>query len=438
MTTKTNRGGSRQGREESSPDAPADTRTSEEKRATTTPSSWRFSGRGLGVLVLVGLLAAGGYYGFQYWEARQAAQMAQQGQGQPPAPAVTVSRPLQREMAETSVYSGQFEARESVQIRARVSGYLETVDFSDGQLVKKGDLLFVIEPRPYEIALESAKAQVSETDAALDLAKVQLTRTEQLREKDHASVAQYDERVAQLSQAQAAVDSANAALNQAQLNLDYTHVHAPVSGRVGRHEVSIGNLVLGGTGDTTLLTTIVSLEPIWFTFYVSEGDGMAYKRSVQSGRVSSPREGPIPVEGQLTDETEWTLKGEIDFVDNQYSRSTGTIRVRATFSNPDLFITPGQFGRIRVPISEKQMVMLVPEAAIVTDQAVKMLFTVNDEDEIVPKPVELGQTVDGGLRMIRSGIEPSDRVVINGLMRARPGQKVTPQPGEVETTISAR
>ena len=212
---------------------------------------------------------------------------------------------------------------------------------------------------------------------------------------------------------------------------------APVAGRMGRHEVSVGNLIMGGiTGSTTLLTTIVSLDPIWLTFNVSEGDGMTYKRLVQKGEIESARNNSVQVQGQLMDEKEWTLKGTIDFVDNQYDRSSGTIRVRAAFSNPDLFITPGQFGRVRVPMSQDRPTMLVPDAAVVTDQSVKLLFVVAPDGTVVPKPVDLGPVTDDNLRVIRSGITADDSVIISGLLRARPGQKVTPEQGKIEARRS--
>ncbi len=198
-------------------------------------------------------------------------------------------------------------------------------------------------------------------------------------------------------------------MNQAQLNLDYTRVTAPVAGRMGRHEVSIGNLIMGGTGgSTTLLTTIVSLDPIWLSFNVSEGDGMTYKRLVQKGEIESARTNSVQVQGELMDEKDWPLKGTIDFVDNQYDRSSGTIRVRAAFPNPDLFITPGQFGRVRVPMSQNRPTILVPDAAVVTDQSVKLLFTVAPDGTVVPKPVDLGPVTDDNLRVIRSGITADD------------------------------
>src|SRR3990170_4222438 len=399
MIEKRNRNGGR-GRDEE-PDEESDLAVTEaeapapkpQEAPARKPSVQAKQGMGGGtrlfLLLLVIALAAFGYRYWGFWQTGPATQAA------PPAPPVTVSKPLVKEMEEWSDFTGQFEARESVEVRARVSGYLESVNFTDGQLVKKGDLLFVIEPRPFELALETSKAQLAQTEAQVELAKVQLERTAQLRKNDYATKETYDERVAQLSIATASRDAAIAAVNQAQLNLDYTRVTAPVSGRTGRHEVSVGNLVMGGTaGSTTLLTTIVSLDPIWLTFNVSEGDGMTYKRLVQKGEIKSPRDSEVDVEGQLMDEKTWTLKGTIDFVDNQYDRSSGTIRVRAAFANPNLFITPGQFGRVRVPMSQLHPTILVPAAAVVTDQSVKMLFTVGPDGTVVPKPVELGPVTD--------------------------------------------
>jgi RND family efflux transporter MFP subunit len=395
------------------------------------PAPARQGGSATRLILLLLVIAAAAllyrYWGF--WQSGPATQAA------PPPPAVTVAKPLVKDLQEWSDFTGQFEAPESVEVRARVSGYLESVNFTDGQLVKKGDLLFVIEPRPFELALETAKAQLAQTEAQVQLAQQQLDRTAQLRKNDYATKETYDERVSQLAIATASRDAASAAVNQAQLNLDYTRVTAPVAGRMGRHEVSVGNLVMGGTtGNTTLLTTIVSLDPIWLSFNVSEGDGMTYKRLVQKGEIKSARDSAIEVQGQLMDEKQWTLKGTINFVDNQYDRSSGTIRVRASFPNPNLFITPGQFGRVRVPMSQLHPTMLVPDAAVVTDQSVKMLFTVSPDGTVVPKPVDLGPVTDDGLRIIRSGITPDDEVVISGLLRARPGAKVTPEEGKIEAS----
>ena len=406
----------------------------EKKSDAKMPAPAQAGGRILLIALAVLALAAIGY---RYMVAPQGAEQGQAQAGAPPAPPVTVAEPLVETLREWRDFTGQFEAQDSVEIRARVSGYLESVNFTDGQLVDKGDLLFIIEPRPFEIALESAKAQLVQAEAELDLAKVQLERTAELRKNDFASQQTFDERTAEVKSATAALDNAKAEVNQAQLNLDYTRVLAPVSGRVGRHEVSVGNLIVGGTGETTLLTTIVSLNPIWLMFNVSEGDGMTYKRLIQKGELQSARSNSVQVEGQLIDETDWPLKGTIDFVDNQYDRSSGTIRVRASFPNKDLFITPGQFGRVRVPLSQEKPRILVPDAAVVTDQSVKLLYTVSEDGTVVPKPVELGSIADDGLRIISSGITPDDKVIISGLLRARPGQKVTPEQGDIQAQVSA-
>jgi RND family efflux transporter MFP subunit len=412
------------------PEAPVGKPAVEPARpAREAPPLTRGLAKRLFLVLLVIALAALLYHYWGFWKGEQAAQTA------PPPPAVTVSKPLVKDMQEWADFTGQFEAREAVEVRPRVSGYLESINFTDGQLVKKGDLLFVIEPRPFELALETAKAQQAQAEAQLQLAQAQLERTAELRKNDYATKETYDERVSQVAIAVATRDAAIAAVNQAQLNLDYTRVTAPVAGRMGRHEVSVGNLIVGGTGgSTTLLTTIVSLDPIWLSFNVSEGDGMTYKRLVQKGEIKSPRDNAVEVQGQLMDEKSWTLKGTIDFVDNQYDRSSGTIRVRAAFPNPNLFITPNQFGRVRVPMSQLHPTLLVPDAAVVTDQSVKMLFAVAPDGTVVPKPVELGPVTDDNLRVIRSGITADDQIIVSGLLRARPGQKVTPEQGKIEAS----
>jgi len=419
--------------EETKAEAPA----AKPARTPTPPSTAdaQIAKRGGRILLIVLVVIAAAALAYHYMISGQGQQTATAA---PPAPQVTVAKPLVKELREWRDFTGQFAAPDAVEIRARVSGYLESVNFTDGQLVKQGDLLFVIEPKPFEIALENAKAQLAQAEAQLQLAEAQLERTAQLRKNDYASQETYDERVAQVNVAKATRDSASADVDQANLNLAYTRVMAPVSGRVGQHEVSIGNLVMGGvSGTTTLLTTIVSLDPIWLEFNVSEGDGMAYKRLVQKGEIESARNNKVEVQGQLMDEKTWPLKGTIDFVDNQYDRTSGTIRVRATFPNPNLFITPGQFGRVRVPMSQEKPTMLVPDAAVVTDQSVKMLFTVAEDGTVVPKPVELGSLADDNLRIIKSGITPDDRVIINGLLRARPGQKITPEAGQIEPPATA-
>src|SRR5580692_2005074 len=348
-------------------------------------------------------------------------------------PAVTVSQPIRRELAEWDEYTGQFAAKEYVEIRARVSGYLTEIHFADGQIVKQGDLLFVIDPRPYEATLAAARAQLAQGTAQMDLAQRQLERSAELRKKDFEPASSYDQRISELKVATAAIESAKAAIRSAQLNVEFTHITAPLTGRIGNHQVSVGNLVNGSdSASMPALTTIVSLDPIWFYFDMSEGDYLAYQRATESGKLGETRASSPVVQVRLADEKDWQREGVLNFVDNQVDRGAGTIRVRAEFRNPDFFLTPGQFGRIRIPGSEKYPATLVPDSAVVTDQSRKLVMTVKEDGTVVPKVVRPGPITDDGLRIIRSGLEPGDQVVIDGLVRARPGSKVTPQPGSIE------
>ena len=349
----------------------------------------------------------------------------------PHAPPVTVSAPLQREVTEWLEYTGQFAPMELVEIRARVSGYLTELRFKDGQLVNKGDLLLTIDPRPFEIELQQAEAQRDTATAQLDFATRDVNRGTALRQNDFLSASTFDQRVQQMKTATAALSTANAAIRTARLDLEYSRIVSPIAGRIGSRQVSIGNLVTGGANNnSTLLATIVSLDPVWFVFDMSESDFLVYQRAVSEKRLGSPREAGTVVQLRLDDETAWGRRGAIDFVDNQIDRSSGTIRVRATFPNPDLFITPGQFGRLRLPASEPKLALLVPDAAVTTDQARKVVMTVDPTGTVVPKVVQTGPIVDG-LRVIRAGLDAADQVVTEGLMRARPGTKVTPQPGKI-------
>ena len=358
-------------------------------------------------------------------------------QGAPAPPAVTVSAPLKKEIVEWDEFTGQFAAVDYVEVRARVSGYLTEIHFEDGQMVKQGDLLFVIDPRPYEATLAAARAQLGQGMAQLDLAQKQLERSSELKTKGFEPVANYDQRVSEVKVAAASVESAKAAIRSAELNVEFTQIKAAVSGRISNHLVSVGNLVSGGEGSsTTLLTTIVSLNPIYFNFDMSESDYLAYQRATQKGLMKSTRDNSVAVSLHLTDEKGWPHEGKLNFVDNQVDRLSGTIRVRAAFANPDFFFTAGQFGRIRIPGSEPYEAILVPDSAVVTDQSRKIVMTVRDDGTVEPKVVRAGPSYDN-LRIIRDGLTASDRIIIDGLMRARPGAKVTPQPGKIELSAQA-
>ncbi len=379
-----------------------------------------------GGFALAALIAAGG--ALLYWKHLQNPGSAA-AQAPPPPPAVTVSTPLRRDLAGWTTFIGQFSAVDYVEIRAQVSGYLTEIHFADGQIVHKGDLLFVIDPRPYDITLQQAAAQMLTAAAALDLANKEVVRTTQLHQRDFASAELLDQRVQQQQAAQAAVEQAKAAVRSAQLNLEFTRITAPLDGRISVHRASVGNLIAGGQNGTapTLLTTIVSLDPIHLDFDMSEGDYLNYQRYLQSQNGGATDH---TVEANLSDEQDWKRRGELNFIDNQMDRGSGTIHARASLPNRDLFIAAGQFARLRLPTSTVKPTLLVPDSAVSTDQSRKLVMTVADDGTVVPKPVEVGSLSDG-LRVINGGLAPTDRVIINGLMRARPGSRVTPQPGSI-------
>lgn len=387
------------------------------------------------IVVLAAAVVAG-----IWWQGQQsgatgdeAAKQGQpQGAGAPPAPPVTVANPVYKKIVEWDEYPGQFKAIDSIDVRARVSGYLEKIHFTDGQVVQQGDLLFTIEKRPFEIALNSARAQLSEANAQLSLANRNLKRYEKMREGNIVGESDYDDRVESVSAGKAAVAAATAQVEQAELDLGYTEIRAPVTGRISRHEVSAGNLITGGyTGDVTLLTTIVSLDPIYFEFDVSEANYLAYQRAAERGVMPSMRDNKIEVEAKLPDEDAWTHKGILEFLDNQVNETSGTIRARATFANADNVFTAGQFAHIRVPGSEPYEAILLPETAIVTDQSQKIALVVADDGTVGVKILRVGPNYNG-MRIIREGLAPTDKVVINGLLRARPGSKVSAQMGTIE------
>ena len=344
-------------------------------------------------------------------------------------PGVTVATPLKHKLATFSTFTGQFEAVDRVEIRAQVSGYLTEIHFKDGQLVKKGDLLFVVDPRPYDIALATAKSQLATATAALSLAKKQLARTNNLVQNDYASRETLDQRQQAQDAGDASLEGAKAAVRQAELNMEWTHVVAPISGRISTHRVSVGNLIVGGQGGgaTTLLTTIVSEDPIYLAFDMGEGDYVAYQRFLHAQKGGQVDRN---VDIALSDEMEFKHKGSLDFLDNEMDRASGTLRARATVPNPDLFIAAGQFARLRLPTSGEKERLLVPEAALSTDQSSTMVMTVTPDNTIVPKIIVIGASV-GDLRIVKSGLGADDRIVIDGLMYARPGGKVTPKTGTV-------
>jgi RND family efflux transporter MFP subunit len=353
-----------------------------------------------------------------------------QVQSAPPPPPVTVASPLRQRLTEWDEFTGRFEATASIEVRARVSGYLQEVNFADGSMVREGDVLFVIDARPYQAAVDQAKADLASAEARLEWASAELQRAETLVKSDTMSEATYDERLQERRAAEAAVEQARAALQAVQLNLEFTEVRAPISGRVSNRRVDVGNLVTGDP-NATLLTTIVALDPVYFVFDMSERDFLAYQRAVERGALASTRDNETLVQARLPDEEGWPYQGTMNFVDNRIDPDSGTIRARALFPNPGLFITPGQFGRIRIPGSNEYEAVLVPDSAIVTDQSNRIVLTVAEDGTVVPKPIRPGPSYPGGLRIVREGLTGDEKIIINGLVRARPGGKVTPQPGTI-------
>jgi len=346
----------------------------------------------------------------------------------PPPPAVTVAQPLKRTLSDFDEYVGRFTAVNSVEVRARVSGYLESLHFNDGQVVKQGDLLFSIDERPFQNTLDQARANLVQAKSTQTFTESDFTRGQQLVRDKTITDQTFEQRTQAYHNAQAAVANAEAAVRQAELDIEFTDLRAPVNGRIGDRRVSPGNLVTGGTaGNTTLLSTIVSTDPIYFEFTFDEASFLRYERMSKTGNDIASRGGGVQVALKLIDENDFDHAGHMDFIDNVIDRSTGTIRGRAVFKNPNNIFTPGMFARVRVPGSPLYEALLVPDAAIGTEQAKKFVLTVNADNTVVSKYVTLGQTTSDGLRIIKDGIGPDDRVIVNGLLRARPGQKVTPQ-----------
>ncbi|KNY23758.1 efflux RND transporter periplasmic adaptor subunit [Methylobacterium sp. ARG-1] len=345
-----------------------------------------------------------------------------QAPGGPP-PKVTVAKPVVREIVERDQYTGRFEAIENVEVRARVTGYLEKINFIDGQNVKKGDLLFVIDRRPYKAALEQAQAALASAKARQSFSQTDLERAQTLSRSGNISEQVTDQRRQASLTAQADVDSAQAALNNAQLNYDFSEVKAPVNGRISRRLVTEGNIV---SADQTMLTTIVSLDPIWFSFTVDEKSFLKYQNSLGIGMGQTQQGKGVPIMISLSGEAKPTRKGTLDFVDNRVDNATGTILLRATVPNADQFIKPGLFGIVAMPATKPFQGVLIPDEAVAANQDKRVVYVVGPDNVIQQKDVVLGPKVDG-YRVIRSGLKGDETLVVNGVARIRPGAKVTPE-----------
>ncbi|MBO0763313.1 MAG: efflux RND transporter periplasmic adaptor subunit [Hyphomicrobiaceae bacterium] len=348
---------------------------------------------------------------------------------QPPAPLPTVSvaQPVQREVVEWDEYTGRFDATETVEVRARVSGYLNEVRFKDGQEVVQGEVLFGIDPRPFERALDQARAELFAANTKVENANLDVVRGQKLIEGKIISDKTFDDRMALLRDAQAAVKVADAKVKAAELDLSFSTIAAPISGRIGRTLVTAGNWVSAGSvSGATLLTTIVSEDPIYIYFDVNENNYIKYKRLAERGVKAGAADVGAPVEVALPDERGFPHKGRLDFLDNRLDQATGTLRARAVLANKRGLFSPGLFGRVRVTGTPSHAALLLPDEAIGTDQTNKYVFVVGGDGTVQRRGVRLGPLIER-LRVVREGIAADDWVITRGLQRARPGLKVEPK-----------
>ncbi len=344
----------------------------------------------------------------------------------PPAPSVTVAPVERKEVIEWDEFTGRTEPVESVEIRPRVSGYIQEVRFQSGQLVKKSDVLFVIDPRWHRAEFDRREAEFEQAKVHLENAKREADRTPQLLANKAISIEESDARQARYQEAKAALLASQAALDTAKLDLEYTQIRAPIDGRVSRALLTEGNYVSGVASTATLLTTIVSVDPIYVNADIDENSLLKFNALAKSRKLETNGDGQIPVELQLADEPEFPHRGHIESFDNRLDANTGSILLRAVFPNPDGRIVPGLFARIRVPLSERHPALLVEERAIGTDQAQKFVLALTATNTVEYRSVQLGPLIDGK-RVVRSGLEAGDIIVVNGLQRVRPGMPVAPQ-----------
>ncbi|KAB0266487.1 efflux RND transporter periplasmic adaptor subunit [Microvirga brassicacearum] len=341
----------------------------------------------------------------------------------PLPPAVTVAKPVVKEITEWDDFIGRFEAINQVDIRARVSGYLDKVHFQDGSMVAAGAPLFTIDQRPYQAALEQAEATVASGQVGVDFSSSDLERAESLRRTGNISEQLLDQRRSTYRTARAELDRARAALRQARLDLEFTSIKAPIAGRISRKLVSEGNLI---NANQTVLTNIVSLDPIHFYFDVDERSYLAYSRQAAGGTQTSTETAPNKVQLTMTDEGEARREGRLDFLDNRLDAASGTIRARAIFDNKDLFLKPGLFGRVSLSGSNPYQGVLIPDEAVGNDQDRRVVYVVGADNSVSIRPVRPGPKIDG-YRVIRTGLKGDETIVVNGIVRVRPGIKVAPQ-----------
>ncbi|MGH8120017.1 MAG: efflux RND transporter periplasmic adaptor subunit [Gammaproteobacteria bacterium] len=348
-----------------------------------------------------------------------------------PPPEVTIATPLKKEVTDLDEYMGRLVAVKSVDVHARVRGYLESIHFKEGAIVNSGDLLYIIDPRPYQAALDQARANLARAIATLDLATSDLARAERLFKTHTISQEGYDSRNNQKREAAAAVDAVKAAVKVADLDLEFTRIKSPITGLIGKTLLTEGNLVKGGDMESTLLTTIVSLDPIYLYLTADEQTLLRYLRTSDNDFRQNLSGKGHPVKVRLADEKEYTREGYINFMDNQIDPSTGTLEVRAVIPNSDLFLLPGMFAYIQIPGDRPYSALLIPDAAINLDQTLQYVYVI-DKDNVAERREVITGRKAYGLRVIQAGLEDSDRVIINGIQRVRPGNKVNPRDGVIE------
>jgi multidrug efflux system membrane fusion protein len=348
------------------------------------------------------------------------------GGAQPPPPQVTVAQVLEKRVKDWDEFTGRLQAVETVEIRPRVSGYIDKVAFTEGSLVKRGTLLFVIDPRPYQADYDRAAADVKRFKTALELGHIELTRVQHLKESGAVSQEELDERLSTVAQAEANVAGSTAALEAAALNLNFTKVISPIDGRVSRAEVTRGNLVTGGSNGGTLLSSVVSMDPIYLYFDADEQSFLRYTQMARSGERPNSHDSGNPVQVGLANEEGFPHTGTVDFIDNQLNPQTGTIRARAVLQNKDGQFTPGLFARVQLLGSGEYSAILIEDRAVNTDQSQKYVFVLGANNQIEYRKVKLGRVIDG-LRVVREGLKAGDVIVVNGAQRVHPGITVTPQ-----------
>ncbi|CAM2010030.1 efflux RND transporter periplasmic adaptor subunit [Acanthopleuribacter pedis] len=343
----------------------------------------------------------------------------------PPPPTVTVAAALQQELTQYAEFTGRFQASKRVEIRARVDGYLTRIAFEDGQIVNEGDLLFEIDQRPFKLVLAGAEADLTQARTRLRLAEKELKRVESLRDRRAVSVEELDRRIEERDTAAAAILSLEARLEEAKLDMTFTEVRAPITGRVSETLVDVGNLISGQAAGSTLLTTVVALDPLHFYIEASEQE---VARITRQGNQALG----VAVAVKLLAEDTYNHEGVIDFVDNEIDAATGTLLTRARFANRDYALQPGAFGRARVPMGRPGTVLLIPDTAVASFLTQKLVYMIGEDGTVQPRPVELGPLQSNGLRVITKGLNPGETLIINGLAKIRPGMPVNVEEGTIE------